>query len=100
MYLIRDVMFCKPGMVKPMVEKFKTLGKVLKKQGFKGKIQILTDLSSERYWTAIWEMEVESIDNMNEMMKKASSDPQMANVMKDYHELIVSGRREIYRVEK
>ena len=33
MYVIREVMNCKPGKVRPMVEKFKALSSVMREMG-------------------------------------------------------------------
>ena len=33
MYLIRDIMYCKPGKVRPMVEKFVAMSKLGEKHG-------------------------------------------------------------------
>ena len=98
MFLIREVMHCKPGQVRPMVDKFKELGKVLKKMGFT-QLRILTDVSGERYWTVIVEQEVESLEAYADMSRKTMSDPKLQKVMKNYHELVESGHREIYKVE-
>ena len=99
MNLVRDVMHCKPGHVRPMVAKFKQIGTLFDKLGFKGTTRILTDVAGERYWTVVFEREVDDIGGFAKMMERAMSDPQFQNVMKDYHELVESGRREIYTVE-
>ena len=61
MFLIRDIMFCKPGQARPMVQKFLALDKLGKQMGF-GAMRVMTDLSAERYWTVVSEMEVESLE--------------------------------------
>ncbi len=97
MLLIRELMFCKPGKVRPMVEKFLAMSKVMEKTGM-GKMRVLTDVSAERYWTLVAEFEVESLDKFMAM----DSSPEMKELeplMKDYHDLIDHGRREIYKVE-
>ena len=99
MYLVRDVMHCKPGQVRPMIEKFKELGKLLKKMGAVSSMRITTDLSGERYWTVVSESEVKSLEEYGEMAQKSMSDPKFQKIMKDYHNLIDEGRREIYRIE-
>ena len=98
MYLIRDIMYCKPGKVRPMVEKFKQLNKVMKKMGFK-QMRILTDVSAERYWTVVSETEVKDLGQYAEMSRKTMQDKSLQKVMKDYHDLVTEGRREIYMVE-
>jgi hypothetical protein len=59
--LIRDVMYCKPGKVREMVAKYKDMNKLGAKHGMP-KLRVLTDLSAERYWTLVSEMEVPSLD--------------------------------------
>src|SRR5215212_994025 len=99
MLLIRDLMFCKPGKTRPMVEKFKAMKKLSEGKGM-GKMRILTDLSAERYWTVISEIEVESLEAFMKMGKDAGPETkEMEKIMADYHDLVESGRREIYTVE-
>ena len=98
MYLVRDIMYCKPGQVRPMVDKFKALSKVMKKMGFT-QLRVMTDVSAERYWTVVSEQEVESLEEYAEMSRKTMSNKDLEKIMKGYHDLIQSGRREIYKVE-
>ena len=99
MLLIRDLMFCKPGKVRPMVEKFKAMKALGEKAGM-GKMRILTDLSAERYWTVISEVEVASLEAFMAMGQGAGEHTkEMERIMSDYHDLVESGRREIYTVE-
>src|SRR5579863_1016526 len=57
MLLVREIMFCKPGKTRPMVDKFRSLGKVIEAHHL-GKLRVLTDVSSEGYWMVVAEMEV------------------------------------------
>ena len=98
MYLIRDIMYCKPGQVRPMVDKFKALNKVMKKMGF-GQMRIMTDVSAERYWTVVSEMETKDLGEYAEMSRQTMGDKNLQKVMKGYHDLISEGRREIYKME-
>jgi hypothetical protein len=81
-----------------MVTKFKMLSDVLKKKGFPG-LRIYTDVSGEQYWTVISEQEFEDLGKMMGMARQAMSDKDFADVMTGYHDLIESGRRELYKVE-
>jgi hypothetical protein len=99
MFLIRDVMHCKPGQVRAMVEKFKALEKVMKKVNPKNKLRILTDVAGERYWTVVAETAVESLESYTEMSRKTMADKDLQKAMKGYHDLVEQGRREIYMVE-
>ena|SRR5690349_10822547 len=98
MQLIREVFFCKPGQVRPLVEKFKAMNKVMERMNV-GKGRIMTDLSAERYWTLVVEFEVQSLGEFEKMMSDTSMGKEMEIVMKGYHEHVDSGRREIYNIE-
>jgi hypothetical protein len=99
MLVIRETMYCKPGKVRPLVEKFLEMSKLMEKSGM-GTMRVMTDVSSDRYWTLVAEMEVESLEkfmNMENMPKNLMK--KMDGIMKGYHELVDSGRREIYKLE-
>ena len=66
MLMIRELMYCKPGKVRPMVEKFLAMSAVMEKKGL-GKMRVLTDVSAERYWTIVAEFEVDSFDKFMAM---------------------------------
>ena len=100
MFLVRDIMYCKPGKVRAMIDKYKAMNKLSAKAGMP-RMRILTDFASEQYWTIISEMEVESVDKF---MSMEGMDPEamkeMETIMKDYHDLVDRGRREIYKIEE
>ncbi len=102
MLLVRDIMYCKPGKVRPMVEKFLTMSKLSQKMGM-GKMRVLTDVSAERYWTVVSEMEVPSLEAFEKMFQGQGQSEQdmkeFENIMKGYHDLVEFGRREIYKLE-
>ena len=99
MYVVREIMHCKPGQVRPMVEKFKAMSKLTKQMGAKA-FRVLTDVSGEQYWTVIAELEVEKLDMFTQPQKPTAADKKMEKIMKGYHDLIIDGRREIYKLEK
>ena len=104
MLLVREIMYCKPGKVRPMVEKFVAMSALMEKAG-QGKMRVMTDFVAERYWTIVSEFEVESLDAFEKMMSgqgaqmDAESMKQMEELMKGYHDLVEFGRREIYKLE-
>ena len=102
MYLIREIMYCKPGKVRPMVEKFVAMSKLGEKSGMRG-MRVMTDFSAERYWTVVAEMTVPDLASFEKMMSApaGSSDDmkKMEEIMKDYHDLVDHGKREIYKIE-
>jgi hypothetical protein len=99
MFLIRDIMYCKPGQARAMVKKFLALNKLAPQAGM-GTMRVMTDVSAERYWTVVSEMEVESIEKFTEMSRKSMENKELQEAMKGYHDLLDHGRREIYQIEK
>ena len=103
MLLVRDIMYCKPGKVRSLVEKFLAMSKLSEKLGM-GRMRIMTDVSAERYWTVVSEMEVPSLKAFEEMFQgqgQASEQgmKEFETIMKGYHDLVDQGRREIYKIE-
>ena len=101
MFLIRDIMYCKPGQVRPMVEKFVALSKALDKRGL-ARMRVMTDFSAERYWTVVAESEVPDLQAFERMAgapQGAEDTKDMDEAMAGYHDLVMQGRREIYRLE-
>ena len=98
MFLVRDIMYCKPGQARPMVKKFLALNTLGKQLGF-GQMRVMTDVSAERYWTVVTEMEVESLEKYAEMTRKAMELKEFQDAMQGYHELVDHGRREMYSLE-
>ena len=103
MLLIREVMYCKPGKVRPLLEKFLAMSKLTERAGM-GKMRVLTDVSAERYWTLVSEMEVPNLEAFQKMMAGEGQNEkdlkEMEALMKGYHDLVDHGRREIYKIEK
>ena len=98
MYVIREVLNCKPGKVRQMAEKFREISMVLKEMGHEP-MRLLTDVTGEPYWTIIAEAQVEKIDDFFAMEHTLMTNERLQKTMADYHELVAGGRREIYRIE-
>ena len=99
MLLIRDIMYCKPGKVRPMVTKMLALAKLSEGKGGVGKMRIMTDVSAERFWTVVIEIEALSFDAFMKMDMSDEDAKKMNEIMKDYHDLVDHGRREVYNLE-
>ena len=98
MYVIREVLHCKPGKVRQMVEKFRAISHALKEMGHEP-MRLLTDVTGERFWTIVAEANVEKVDDFFAFEQKLMANESLRKTMADYHDLVESGRREIYRVE-
>lgn len=99
MLVVRDIMYCKPGKVRPMVEKFLAMAKLMKARGI-GKMRVLTDVTGERYWTVVAESEVPSLEAYMAMGQSPQDEKEFEEIMKGYHDLVDHGRREIYTMEE
>ena len=103
MFLVREIMYCKPGKVRPLLERFQAMAKISERIGM-GKMRIMTDVSAERYWTLVSEMEVKSLKELEDM---AAAPPgateedmkEFERIMTGYHDFVDHGKREIYRIE-
>jgi hypothetical protein len=102
MFLVREIMYCKPGKVRALVDKFKAMSALSEKVGMP-KMRIMTDFCAERYWTVVSELEVPTIEAFENMMSnpQGSADDmkQFEKVMEGYHDLVDHGKREIYKIE-
>jgi hypothetical protein len=98
MYVIREVLHCKPGKVRQMAEKFRAISHALQGMGHQP-LRLLTDVTVEPFWTIVAEAQVEKIDDFFAVEQTLTANESVRKVMADYHELVESGRREIFRVE-
>jgi hypothetical protein len=102
MLLVREVFHCRPGKVRPLLEKFQAMGQLMEKAK-QPRMRLMTDLTGSRYWTLVAEMEVESLGEFEKMMQGGDMNEDMqkefGRIMEGYHDLVESGRREIFRIE-
>ena len=98
MYVIREVLHCKPGKVGHMADKFRTLSATMKDMGYEP-LRLLTDVTGEPFWTVVAEATVERIEDFFAMEQTLMANETLRQTMADYHELVESGRREIYRIQ-
>jgi hypothetical protein len=98
MFVVREVLSCKPGKVKPLIEKFDTLSAALQEMG-RAPLRVLTDVSGGPFWTVVVEAEVETIETFLGLERQLRANEAVRLAMAGYHELLDGGRREIYRLE-
>ena len=102
MLLIREILYCRPGKVRPMVEKFLAMAKLSQASG-QGTMRVMTDFSAERYWTIVSEFEVSDLQAFEDMMQgkgmSEEASKEFERIMEGYHDLVEHGRREIYKIE-
>lgn len=97
MLMVRDVVYCRAGKVRPMVEKFLATAKLVEENGL-GKARVYTDVSAERYWTVVGEFDVESLEAF-QAIGKGDEAEEFGKIWEGYHDLVDHGKREIYAVE-
>ena len=98
MFIVREVMNCKPGKVREIVKRFKALNDLAPKVGATS-FKIMTDVSGSPFWTVVAETEVASVDAFFAMMEKVGKNDEVGKIMAGYHDFVESGHREFYRVE-
>ena len=98
MFMVREVLNCKPGKVGALARKFKELGGVMRDLGLEP-FRIYTDVAGAPFWTLVLEREYTTLDEILEVEARVMSDDHAGPVMSGYHDLVVEGRREIYKVE-
>jgi hypothetical protein len=98
MFLVREVLHCAPGKVGTLIKKFRELAPVMEGMGVKP-FRLLTDFSGEQFWTLVLEKEYASLDEIPAVESRVMSDPRARAAMGGYHDLVLKGRREIYKVE-
>jgi hypothetical protein len=98
MFVIREVLHCKPGKVRQMVEKLGRISAVLKDMG-EEPMRLMTDVTGEPFWTVVAEAQVERIEDFFAVEQKLMTNEQLRQTMADYHDLVENGRREIFRIE-
>ena len=62
-------------------------------------MRVMTDISAERFWTVVAELEVASIEAFAEASRKSMEMKEVQDIMQGYHDLVDHGRREIYTLE-
>ena len=102
MLLIREVFYCRPGKVRPLLEKFQAMNRIMANAG-QPSMRLMTDFTGERYWTLVAELETPGLAEFEKMMQgegmSEADRKEFERLMEGYHDLIDSGRREIFRLE-
>ena len=98
MYVIREVVHCRPGKVRQMLGQFNAISAPMREMGLEP-LRMLTDVSGEQFWTLVAEVNIERLDDFFAMEKRLMANETLRQAMADYHDLVESGRREVYRIE-
>ena len=97
MFVIRDIFRCKPGRAKELAERFKrTIPSCEQHDGFRN-CRVMVDAVAD-YWTVVLECDVEKLEDFEKHMREFGSRPEVREALDGYMELVVEGRREIFRI--
>jgi hypothetical protein len=97
MYVIRNVFKCKPGQAKHLIEKFKSMTRIMKEAGAAYDERILVDEVAS-FWTVVVETQVEDMAKFASMMQEYGSRSDVQEAMAGYMEMVDGGYREIFRL--
>ena len=97
MYMIREVIQCKPGKVRELADKFRAVNALMVEHGIES-FSLYTDYTGAPFWTLVVQREFEGIEAAQELESQVLGWDAAKEAFSGYHDLIVEGRREIYKV--
>ena len=97
MFMIREVIQCKPGKVGELADKFRAVNALMVDQGIEP-FRLYTDYTGAPFWTLVVQREFESVDAAQALEAQVFGSDAAKEAFSGYHDLIVEGRREIYKV--
>lgn len=98
MFVMQEVLRCKPGKIGELRKKFQALNAIVKKKDYPG-FTIMTDVAGGHFWTLVLQFESESLEGFLAMEDQVMGDAEARQAMAGYHDLVVSGNREVFRKE-
>ena len=93
MLIVRNSFIAKPGQAGKLAAQLKEMAGA----GNLRNARVMTDLTGD-FNHVVMEHEVESASEIEELLKRYSSDPQAREKAKGYTDLWTTGRRELFRV--
>lgn len=98
MFVMREVLRCKPGKTGELKKKFQALNAVMENKRFPG-FTIMTDVAGDHFWTLVLQFEADSLEAFFTMEEQIMADAEARQAMAGYHDLVLSGNREVFRKE-
>lgn len=93
MIVVRNTFTAKPGQAGALVAQMKAVAAA----GNLRNVRFLTDLAGD-FNTVVMEHEVESLGDLEALLQRYASDPQIREKAKGYTEYWLTGKRELFRV--
>ena len=97
MYLVREILRCKPGQSRPLVAMFKESFRHMDGSGLHNP-RIMTDTAAT-YWTVVVEFEVEEPGDIWTGHAMLGQREAYAATLKGYLDCITGGHREVWKIE-
>ena len=97
MYVVRDIFHCKPGKARELAEKFKTTFASMEEHDRFTNCRVMVDAVAD-YWTVVLESDVESLADFEQHSREFGTRPEVRAALEGYMELVIKGRREIFRL--
>ena len=79
MYMVREVINCKPGKVSVLANKFTAVGEIMRTMDLEPH-RLYTDLSGEPFWTLVVEREYETLDQAHALEAQVFGDERSRGV--------------------
>ena len=98
MFVVREVVHCKPGRAGSFIKTFKEVGAVMTEMGL-APYRIYSDFSGVEFWTVVLERDYETLDEFGEVESRVMTDERVKLIMAGYHDLIQGGHKEILKVQ-
>jgi len=96
MIIVHDIVICKPGNASKMAKMFKEV-----MGGAPELVNIMTDMTGQ-YNKVVMVSQFDSLtayeENWKKYMENTEETKKMQEAMKDYHDMYLTGSREIYKV--
>ena len=97
MYVVRDIFRCKPGKARELVERFKKTVPSMEEHDRFTNTRVMVDAVAD-YWTVVLEADFESLADFEKHSREFGARPEVRAALDGYMELVIEGRREIFRV--
>jgi len=97
MFVVRDIVRCKPGKSRQVAELFKSAIGLMQGDGGSRNARVLLDMVAD-YWTVVLESDVEDLAEFERQMEAYANRQDIRKAMEGYVDLVEGGRREVFRV--
>ncbi len=98
MYMVREVLQCHAGQVRALTDQFKAINVLIHAEGLGEPFRLYSDYTGAPFWTLVVQHEYESLEAAQAFEEAVFGRDDARTIMAGYHEHILEGTREIYKV--